>query len=271
MRLTEGQISVRVVAGVERFAAALPCHPHEADLVVTGGAIDAGLRHTAIAKAIERVALRIDGDFIEVEKIAVAILTATALLPNAGRPLHWIIGRRVNCHPVCAIVVSGGNERIPHPGKGAGLIVASNVGAEEADGSATATAADSFDLGCVYDAVRGAEIDIRAPGNCAAAAYTSDWINGAAGQCAYRSASVAFSATGLIVYIGVVDAAVRIDRDGWIGALGLRNAGLRRSTCKSARHLELGPGSAAVGAVSAALVPAALVYRQPDGAIGGNM
>src|SRR5438876_624267 len=83
-RLTEGQISVRVVAGVERFAAALPCHPHEADLVVTGGAIDAGLRHTAIAKAIERVALGIDSDFIEVEQIAVTILTAAALLPNAG-------------------------------------------------------------------------------------------------------------------------------------------------------------------------------------------
>src|SRR5437763_952073 len=211
MRPTEGQISVRVVAGVERFAAALPCHPHEADLVVTGGAIDAGLRHTAIAKAIERVALGIDSDFIEVEQIAVAILAAAAPLPNAGSPLHGIVRRTVNRHPVRAIVISGGDERIPHAWEGPGLIIASDIRAEETDCSAAAVTAHRLNLGCVDDAVSSADIDVRTPGDCAAAAYTGKRIDDATAKRANGHASVAFGATGLVVNVRIVDAAIRIN------------------------------------------------------------
>src|SRR6266480_6965526 len=78
----------------------------------------------------------------------------------------------------------------------------------------------------------------------------------------YLDACVTFrripSRDRLIVDVGVVNGATRVDRDRRIGALGLRDA---------ARDDELLPSCAPICAQCAALLAAALINRQPDGTI----
>ena len=82
----------------------------------------------------------------------------------------------------------------------------------------------------------------------------------------YLDACVTFrripSGDRLIVDVGVVNGATRVDRDRRIGALGLRDA---------ARDDELLPSCSSICAQCAALLASALIDREPGCAIGRNV
>ena len=153
------------------FAAELACHAHESDKIVRWrrrGSSDAALTHTAVAIAVKHSAFIVGGDFIEIEKVT--ILGAAALLPDASHALNRIVRCCVDCRPGLPAVIGSSDERVPYSGETHCLIVARDVSAEKTNSSAASVATggaatDSFNFGCVYDAVRRAKIDVVEPVN----------------------------------------------------------------------------------------------------------
>src|SRR5439155_972794 len=78
-------------------------------------ALDARLGVTAVAVTVKHPTFVIDGDFVKVEKVAIAVLSAPTLLPNTGMILNRIIRCRVDRDPGDSFVVGRGDVGIPHP------------------------------------------------------------------------------------------------------------------------------------------------------------
>src|SRR5436309_2338212 len=105
-----GFVYVYVVACENTLAARLARNAHEGVKIVSRRTGDAGPARTAVAVAIEHMAFVVDRDLVEVEQVAV--LSAAALLPDAGHALDGIVGRGVDRCPRDTAVVSDGDERI---------------------------------------------------------------------------------------------------------------------------------------------------------------
>ena len=126
-------------------------HAHESHKIVRRSPSDTTCGHTAIAVAIEHPAFAVHGDFVKVEKVTV--LMAAALLPDAGHALNGIVRGGVDRRPGHAAVVGGGDERVPFAREAYRLVVARDIGAQEANGGAAGATADRFDFGGILDAV----------------------------------------------------------------------------------------------------------------------
>ena len=124
-------IGVPVVTGEQRLTTRLARDTHEGGEIIRGRARDAAVCHTAIAVAEENASKFVDGDFVEVEQVA--ILVATALLPDAAGMLNRVIRRSVDSDPVLAAIVSGGDEDIPVARKAYCLVITGNIRAGETD------------------------------------------------------------------------------------------------------------------------------------------
>src|SRR5437870_7950139 len=92
---------IRIELREERFTAGLPRDSHKSSTFEVGPGIDvrgqtaaqiipvdARLSVTTVAVAVEHPAFIVERDFVKIEKVAVAILAAAALLPNAGMVLN---------------------------------------------------------------------------------------------------------------------------------------------------------------------------------------
>src|SRR6267378_7296911 len=117
------------------FTAGLSRDAHVRGEVVRRGARDAACAYTTIAEAIERPALCVDGDFVEVEKIPV--IMAATLLPDTGHALHWVVRRGIDRRPSLPVVVGSGDKGIPFAGEATGLVIARHVCANETYGRPT--------------------------------------------------------------------------------------------------------------------------------------
>src|SRR5438093_7061433 len=238
-----------VKTGEQPFATRLTRNPHEGNKVIGCRAGDAARGHATIAVSIQNSAFVIDGDFVEVEQVSV--LMAATLLPDAGHALNRTVWRRVDRRPGLATVISGGDEGVPFARETYRLVIARDISAQEPDGRAAGAATYRFDFSGVLDAVRCADVEIISPRDAVI------WI-----AVTYFDARVTFRriprGNRLIVDIGIVNSAIRVDGDRRIGALGLRDA---------ARDDELLPSCAPICAQCAALLAAALINRQPDGTI----
>src|SRR6266478_1004603 len=239
-----GGVRTSVETREQRLSTRLPRDTHEGGEIIRRSAGDAALCHTAIAVAVENASVFIHGDFVEVEKIAV--LVAAALLPDSGGMLNGIIRCRVNRHPVCPVVVSRGDERVPIPREAYCLVITGDISTEEADCGAAAIAAYGLNFGGVHDALGSADIDVIRPGDRVRGLVQS--ANGDAGMPFQRLARRHW----LVIDVRVVDPAVGIYGDGRISAFGLRN---------SIGHDKLMPGDTTIGAERAALLASALVHR----------
>ncbi len=114
--------------------------------------------------------------------------------------MNRIIRGRVDRRPGRATIVGGGDEGVPLAREAYRLVIAPDISAGEADRRAAGAAADCFDLRCVLDAVRGADVEVVCPVNSIADAMTD-----------YNS-SVTFwriaSCYRLVVNVGIIDGAV---------------------------------------------------------------
>jgi len=238
-----------IKTGEQALTSRLARHAHEGDKIIGSCARDAAFGDAPVAVSVEDVPFIVHGDFVKIEQIAV--LMAATLLPDARHALHGIVGCGVHRRPRRAAIVGGGDERVPFAGETYRLIVASDIGAQEANGRAAGAATYRFDFGGVLDAVGCADVEVISPRD------TVIWI-----AVTYFDARVTFRriprGNRLIVDIGIVNSAIRVDGDRRIGALGLRDA---------ARDDELLPSCAPICAQCAALLAAALINRQPDGTI----
>src|SRR6266404_5245494 len=106
-----GGVCLRVKAGKQRLATGLVRNAHEGSEIVRRSPSNAAFAYTTIAVAVKDPSVFVHSDFVEVEKIA--ILVAAALLPDTGGMLNGIIRCRVDCDPVCAAIISGGDKGIP--------------------------------------------------------------------------------------------------------------------------------------------------------------
>src|SRR3981081_454486 len=140
-----------IIGGEQTLAARLTCHAHECDKIVSRSAGDTTFGHATVTVAIKHAAFVVDGDFVEVEKVAVQM--AATLLPDARHALHRIIRGGVTRRPSHAAVVGGGYERVPFTGETYRLVVARDIGAQEANGRAAGASADRLDFGGILDAV----------------------------------------------------------------------------------------------------------------------
>src|ERR1700731_2902165 len=156
-----GQVGRRIVAGEDAAAPGLTSHGHPGGEVVRAGPADAAGGGATIAIAVKNVALIVDGDFSEVEQVAV--LRAAALLPDAGGVLHGIVRRDVDGRPGRTAIKGAGDEGVPFAGKAKGLVIPRRIGTEETDCRAPITATNCFDLGGVNDAVSRAKVKGTSP------------------------------------------------------------------------------------------------------------
>src|SRR5438552_9231921 len=124
-----GGICLRVKAGKQRLATGLVRDAHEGSEIVRRSPSNAAFAYATIAVAVKDPSLFVHSDFVEVEKVAV--LVTTALLPNTGHALYRIVGRGVDCDPVCAAIVSRRDEGIPVAWEAYRLVIAGPVSAEE--------------------------------------------------------------------------------------------------------------------------------------------
>ena len=217
---------------------------HEGSEVVRGSARNTTIAYATIAVAVKDAPVLIDGDFVEVEQVAV--LMATALLPDTAGMLNGIIRSSVHRDPMLPVIIGRGDECVPIAGEANRLVIAGNVGAEETYSGTAGAATYCLYFGSVLDAMRSADIDVTRPANGVGAFVES--ANGDACMSFQR-------ATGrhrLVVNIGVVDPVVAVDRDGRISSFGLRY---------SVRYDKLMPGDTAVRTERATLVAGALVNR----------
>src|SRR5205807_2899469 len=138
------------------------------------------------------------------------------LLPDAGLALDRIIWGGVDSYPALAAVIGCSDESIPPTGITLGLIVASNVSAEETDRGAAGAASDCFNFGRVYNSVSRAQVETIAPRD-----RVADRIKVA---CLHTSMAFRLLAgcNGLVVYIRVVNCAIGIDRNRWVCSVLLR-------------------------------------------------
>src|SRR6185369_2175007 len=136
----------------QRLATRLSCHSHEGDKIIGRCAGNTTFCHATVAVAVENASVVVDGDFVEIEQIAV-LMTAT-LLPNASVTLNGIVWRSVDRHPRLSLIVSRGNKRIPFPLKTVGLVVTWLIGANETTSSPSSTPADCLGVHRVFDSVR---------------------------------------------------------------------------------------------------------------------
>src|SRR5207237_8013455 len=131
------------------------------------------------------------------------------------------------------------------------LVVAGEIGAQEANGRAAGATADCFDFGGILDAVSCADVEVISPRDAIIGVAVTD-----------LDARMAFwriaSRHGVIVDVGVVNGAIGVDRDRRIGALDRRGA---------ARDDELLPSYASICAQRAALVASAVTDWQPAGSV----
>ena len=179
----------------------------------------------------------------------------SALLPDAGHALNRIVWRRVDRRPGLATVISGGDEGVPFARETYRLVIARDISAQEPDGRAAGAATYRFDFSGVLDAVRCADVEIISSRDAVI------WI-----AVTYFDARVTFRriprGNRLIVDIGIVNSAIRVDRDRRIGALDLRDA---------ARDNKFTPGGTTIRTHSATLRPSALINRKPDRPIGRHV
>src|SRR5579864_4293897 len=247
-------VSVFASLFANKLMAGLARDAHVGDEIVRTGSANTASAHATIAVAIKNMTFVVDGDFVEVEQIALKV--AAALLPNSGPGLNRVVRRGVDGGPGFAAVISRGDERIPAPGKTQSLVIAGDICAEEADRCAARAAADGFDFSRVHNAVSRTEIEVVRPRNRVAHRVEMSYLHPGV---TFRWLALS---NRLIVHVRIVNRAVGIDRDGRISARPLRN---------SSRHLEGMPGCAGVGAEQTALHSAALRNRQPNCAVGRDV
>src|ERR1700719_15623 len=224
---------------------------------------------TAVAVAIEHVAFVVDGDFVKIEEITIAVFSAAAPLPDAGVVLNGIVGCGIDRDPGATLVIGRGDKDIPHAGEVPVLVGGADrighIGADEAASGAARATAHRLGLRGVDDAVAGTNVHVPNPSYSGTGERT--------GSLADRDMHVALGATSLIIYVAVVGGAVRIQADGRICAVGLCCGGERRAAVYVviAGDNKLAPSVAGIGAERTALLAGALIDRQPSSAIWSHV
>src|SRR6202022_3901958 len=126
--------------------------------------LDADQAVTAVTVTVEHAAFVVHSDFVKVEQVAVAVLSAAALLPNAGMVLNGVVRRGVDRDPGPALVIGSGDIHIPDalkiPILVGGAATIGLVRTKETTSSASGATAYGLGLRCVDNTVARAHIHV---------------------------------------------------------------------------------------------------------------
>src|SRR5258708_422790 len=233
----------------QTLATGLPGYTQARGEVIRCRACNTFFAHTAVAVAIKHAGSVVHRNLVEVEQVA--IVMAAALLPDTSHTLNGIIRRGIYGRPGRTAVIGRGYEHIPLARKTIGLIVTVYVRAKKTYRCTARAAANRLDFHSVLHAVKCAKVEIIGPSH--TVIVTDLYVSMTLGRIARRDR--------LVVHVGVVNCAIRVDGDRRIGAFRLRDAAVND---------ELLPGHARIRADGATLRTATMIDRQPHTAIRSN-